>query len=97
VGAAVRNGSKIVLVRIWAEDGNAEQEIKRVVGSRARLCPLCNPAAIRQMKAYKSVLVSFCTAEEVRNSLNDVSRWLKAKPSTAVLLQSPDPNHVLAT
>jgi predicted GIY-YIG superfamily endonuclease len=29
VKAAVNNGSRIVLVRVWDEDGNAEQEIKR--------------------------------------------------------------------
>ena len=56
VAAAVRNGSKIVLVRIWSGDGNAEQEIKRS-GSRARLCPICNPNALRRMTVYKTTAV----------------------------------------
>jgi predicted GIY-YIG superfamily endonuclease len=70
VKAAVNNGSKIVLVRIWAEDGNAEQEIKRVVGSRARLCPLCNPKARDVMKVYKSSIVYLDTLEKVRRALD---------------------------
>ena len=70
VKAAVNNGSKIVLVRIWEEDGNAEQEIKRVIGSRARLCPLCNPKARDVMKAYKSSIVYLDTLEKVRGALD---------------------------
>ncbi len=66
VKAAVKSGSKIVLVRIWAEDGNAEQEIKRVVGSRARLCPLCNPHAKGVMKVYKSSIVYLDSLAKVR-------------------------------
>lgn len=57
VKAAIANGSRVILVRIWAEDGNAEQEIKRVVGSRARLCPVCNPRAQSVMAVYKSKMV----------------------------------------
>jgi predicted GIY-YIG superfamily endonuclease len=68
VRAAVKNGSKVVLVRLWNEDGNAEQEIKRT-GSRARLCPLCNPKAINVMKAYRSALVHLGTLEQVRDAL----------------------------
>jgi predicted GIY-YIG superfamily endonuclease len=64
VKAAVGNGSKIVLVRVWAEDGNAEQEIKRVVGSRARLCPVCNPRAAKIMAAYRSKMVRVESPEQ---------------------------------
>lgn len=75
VKAAVSHGSKIVLVRIWAADGNAEQEIKRA-GSRARLCPICNPAAKHRTKSYKSALVSFDTVELLEQSLGSVTKQL---------------------
>lgn len=73
VKAAVGNGSAIILVRIWAEDGNAEQEIKRGVGSRARLCPLCNCRAAGRMGAYKSLMVHLTNEEEVRRALDSLS------------------------
>jgi predicted GIY-YIG superfamily endonuclease len=77
VRAAVKNGSKVVLVRLWNEDGNAEQEIKRVVGSRARLCPVCNPKAIDVMKAYRSALVHLASVEQVQEALKSLSDDLK--------------------
>jgi hypothetical protein len=55
-------------VRLWNEDGNAEQEIKRS-GSRARLCPVCNPKTIHVFRAYRSALVYLGTVEEVRDAL----------------------------
>ncbi len=88
VKAAVNSGSTIVLVRIWPHDGNAEQEIKRVVGSRARLCPLCNPSAKSQMSMYRSILVSFSTVEALRESLNSITRTLKAQSTTAIACES---------
>jgi hypothetical protein len=69
VKAAVKNGSIIILVRIWDEDGNAEQEIKRVVGSRVRLCPVCNQRAASRMTAYKSVMVHLRNVEEITQAL----------------------------
>ena len=87
VKAAVNNGSRIVLVRLWAEDGNAEQEIKRSVGSRARLCPLCNPNAKGVMRSYKSVLVYFNTVETVEQSLGSVTATLKHGDAQAVSLR----------
>lgn len=78
VRAAVNTGSSIVLVRIWGEDGNAEQEIKRVMHSLVRLCPLCNDRAANRMKVYKSVLVHLRTAEEVKRALASVTTELKA-------------------
>jgi hypothetical protein len=68
VAAAVRSGSKVTLVRIWAGDGNAEQEFKRC-GSRARLCPLCNPNAARRMTAYKSKLLNIDTPRNAKKPL----------------------------
>jgi predicted GIY-YIG superfamily endonuclease len=93
VKAAINNGSQIVLVRIWAEDGNAEQEIKRVIGSRAKLCPLCNPKAKDVMKSYKSVLVSFSTVEMVRRAAHSVAQTLK-RPSTAATILEPATQHI---
>src|SRR3989442_14561814 len=72
VSAAVTNGCQILLVIIWNEDGNAEQEIKRIVGSRARLCPICNPKAANVLKVYKSVFVRLTTAEQVAHALKSV-------------------------
>jgi predicted GIY-YIG superfamily endonuclease len=72
VAAAVDSGCQIVLVRIWNEDGNAEQEIKRVVGSRARLCPICNPKAANVLNVYKSAFVRVTTAEQVIHALESV-------------------------
>jgi hypothetical protein len=63
VAAAVRSGSKVVLVRLWTGDGNAEQELKRN-GSRARLCPICNPKAARRMPVYKTKIVYAETAAQ---------------------------------
>jgi predicted GIY-YIG superfamily endonuclease len=76
VRAAVRSGSKIALVRLWAGDGNAEQEIKRR-GSRARLCPICNPRAKNWTRSYKNALVSLNSVEMVKQSLRLVMRNLK--------------------
>jgi predicted GIY-YIG superfamily endonuclease len=83
VKAAVNQGSRIVLVRLWAEDGNAEQEIKRVVGSRARLCPICNPNASSVMKAYKSTLVYFDSVKTEQQALGSVTQTLKQAQFTA--------------
>ena len=77
VKAAVTSGSTILLVRIWDEDGNAEQEIKRVMRSLVRLCPVCNQSADRIMKAYKSVLVNLRSPEEVNQSLAAVKAKLR--------------------
>jgi predicted GIY-YIG superfamily endonuclease len=74
VKAAVNHGSRIILVRIWAEDGNAEQEIKRVVRSGVRLCPVCNDRAALRMTAYKSVMVHLRNEEEIRQALASLSR-----------------------
>lgn len=72
--AAVQSGCQIMLVRMWDEDGNAEQEIKRVVGSRARLCPLCNPRAASVLTVYKSVLVCLRTADQIRQVVQSVQQ-----------------------
>jgi predicted GIY-YIG superfamily endonuclease len=72
VKAAVNNGSRIVLVRVWDEDGNAEQEIKRVMHSLVRLCPVCNQRAAKRMAVYKSVLVHLRTTEDVKRALASV-------------------------
>jgi predicted GIY-YIG superfamily endonuclease len=77
VKAAVNNGSRIVLVRIWDEDGNAEQEIKRVMRSLVLLCPVCNHRAAQRMAAYKSVLVHLRTTEEVEQALASVTTVLR--------------------
>lgn len=76
VKAAVNNGSKIVLVRIWSGDGNAEQEIKRVMHSLVRLCPVCYRNAAARMKAYKSVLVHLRTTDELNAALAGVKAAL---------------------
>jgi predicted GIY-YIG superfamily endonuclease len=77
VKAAVNNGSRIILVRIWGEDGNAEQEIKRVMRSLVLLCPVCNHRAAHRMKVYRSVLVHLRTTEEVKRALASVTTELK--------------------
>jgi predicted GIY-YIG superfamily endonuclease len=77
VKAAVQNKSRITLVRIWAGDGNAEQEIKRVVGSRGRLCPVCNPKAASRTQVYKSVLLNLHTVAEIDQSLKAVRAALR--------------------
>lgn len=74
VKAAVNHGSRIILVRIWAEDGNAEQEIKRGVGSRGRLCPVCNHRAAHRMTAYKSVMVHLRNEDEIKQALASLPR-----------------------
>lgn len=74
----MNKGSRIVLVRIWGEDGNAEQEIKRVMRSLVRLCPLCNHRAANRMKVYRSVLVHLRTPEEVKRALASLTTELKA-------------------
>ena len=56
VKAAIEAGSKVILVRLWNADGNAERELKRF-GSRARLCPLCNPRAHRRAQFYRTKVV----------------------------------------
>jgi hypothetical protein len=73
----VENGSKIVLVRIWNEDGNAEQEIKRVMRSLVRLCPICNHRAGTRMKAYKSALVNVRSPKELEQVLLSVTNELR--------------------
>ena len=74
VKAAVQSGCQIMLVRIWDEDGNAEQEIKRVVGSRARLCPLCNPRAATVLTVYKSVLVCLKSTDQIKQAVESVQQ-----------------------
>jgi predicted GIY-YIG superfamily endonuclease len=81
VAAAVQSGCKIRLVRIWEEDGNAEQEIKRVIGSRARLCPICNPKkASTVLAVYKSVLVDLDTPDQVQKALD----WVPGRQHAVV-------------
>jgi len=88
VKAAVKNGSRIILVRIWAEDGNAEQEIKRVVGSRVRLCPVCNHRAANRMTAYKSVMVHLRNAEEITQALASLCDPDGRMPASAMCSES---------
>lgn len=76
VKAAVKNGSRITLVRIWAGDGNAERELKRLHSS-VILCPMCNPKAAGRMKVYRSVLVNLQTAEEVQRSWATLTASIK--------------------
>lgn len=64
VKAAVKAGCKVTLVRLWNADGNAEQELKRQ-GSRARLCPLCNPKAHQRAKFYPTKFVHAETAGDL--------------------------------
>jgi predicted GIY-YIG superfamily endonuclease len=78
VKAAIRHGSRITLVRIWAGDGNAERDIKRQHSS-VRLCPACDGRATGKMKVHKSVLVRLRTAEEVRRSLASVTASLRKR------------------
>lgn len=64
VKAALQAGCRVVLVRLWNADGNAEQELKRH-GSRARFCPLCNSDAHRRGTIYRSKIVHARTTAEV--------------------------------
>lgn len=71
VKAAVRGGCKIVLVRLWNEDGNAEQELKRS-GSRARLCPVCNPKAQSRGAVYRTKILHAETPEDLARLGQDI-------------------------
>lgn len=72
VAAAVENGSKVILVRIWHGDGNAERDLKRY-GSRGRLCPLCTPGAVRRMVVYRTEILHAETPEQAADLLNSRS------------------------
>jgi len=72
VAAAVRNGSKVLLVRVWNGDGNAERELKRY-GSRARLCPVCTADASRRMTVYRTQILHAETPEQAADFLNSLA------------------------